>query len=1204
MSPDDVTGRRRPDCATGQPQRTPDDAGSETAQWEPTDAAAAANLHGPHKDSLPPLAIPGYELLEEVGRGGTAVVFKARHLQLNRTVALKMILHGEFASALETKRFRREAETIAQIQHPGIIQIFEIGEHGGRHFLSLEYCGGGSLGHLLRGTPLPAAEAVRLLVTLAGAMEHAHLCGVIHRDLKPANILLQDPSPQAGKPPDAGAAPSPADRGPGPRLTLVPKITDFGLAKTVDEAGLAAMSTVIGSPSYMSPEQAAGKEVGARSDIYSLGATLYECLTGRPPFRAATILETLQQVRNEEPVPPRRLQSNVPRDVETICLKCLQKDPSRRYASARELRDDLQRFLDGKPIQARPVGWVGHAWRWCRRNPGVAGLLSLVVALVLSGIAAGAVALVVIGNARRRADDNAAGEAAARAKAERAAEESQERLIRLHVATGTRFLDANDRASALCWYVHAWRSDRPGPESEKSHRLRLASVMSAGPQLTGICFHRGPVQDAAVSPDGNRMLSYAVGGHDVYLWDPVASRLAVPPLRHEGEVRHACYSPDGCLVGTAAADGTARVWDANTGKQLLKLDRPTGVAWIAFRPGTTQLVTVDDGGTACGWDTATGRPAGAVPRSDAGIWHVAFSEDGRLLVAADRSNRARVWDASTGEAKTPPLPHLALSPEETYFRYKRWPAFSADGTLLITATKQALHLWDATTGEPRWPAERRFKEILAPMHVAFNRRGDRLVVSNGYTARVLSVQDGKEVLGLTHPRLNQFASFSNDDRHLVSVSSGGLVHVWDAATGREVDLPLRCADFVRRVGFFPDNRRFFAAGLDGTLRVWTLPAVTGLPTAYSTDCGRAHNYVAVTPQGSETFSPDGSLVARFGPTGVEVRRRSGEQNLLWRIPGATRWARFTSDGRCLFTANRVEVQGFDPLTGRQLGKPIPLDGSFDRRDFAIGTTRIFPGADGRRIATLDDPRTISVWDVETGQRVLGPLRNFNRHPHVFGPPESHGQVAHPRLTPDGQTVVFGIPGGGVLAAWDVASGQALYEAKKYSGNLHDIAVSEDGRSILAVSSNTTARLYDTRTGAPLGPSLVHTGTVYSGDIAADGVRVVTREGSTVRIWDARKGDLLVRLPCGLNGGEPVWFSRDGRRVIVSGKGQAFEWTLPGLEMPAEHVPVLARLLTGRDIDGANGITQVDQHAFLNEPAPYRKAWAAWRGITDHVGAQP
>jgi WD40 repeat protein len=242
--------------------------------------------------------------------------------------------------------------------------------------------------------------------------------------------------------------------------------------------------------------------------------------------------------------------------------------------------------------------------------------------------------------------------------------------------------------------------------------------------------------------------------------------------------------------------------------------------------------------------------------------------------------------------------------------------------------------------------------------------------------------------------------------------------------------------------------------------------------------------------------------------------------------------------------------------------------------------------------------------VETGRRILGPLRDFNRFPHVFGPPESRGQIAQPHLTPDGQTLVLGVPGSGILAAWDVPSGTALYQVKKYSGNLHDLAVSEDGGSMLAVSSNTTARLYDTRTCAPLGPSLVHTGTVVNGDIAGDAVRVVTQEGRTVRLWDARNGDLLARLAAVPKDVDQLWFSRDGRRVILSGTEEVLEWQLPSLEMPSAQVPVLVRLLTCRDIDDANGLTQLDQHAFLDDPASYRKAWVAWRGGTDDAEAQP
>jgi WD40 repeat protein len=412
---------------------------------------------------------------------------------------------------------------------------------------------------------------------------------------------------------------------------------------------------------------------------------------------------------------------------------------------------------------------------------------------------------------------------------------------------------------------------------------------------------------------------------------------------------------------------------------------------------------------------------------------------------------------------------------------------------------------------------------------------------------------------------------------------------------------VRCADFVRRVGFFPDHRRFFAASLDGTVRVWSLPTSTTSLSAYSFDCGRANELVLTTPQGTQTFSPDGSLVVRFNATQAEVRRRLGDGEVLWRLPEKTRWARFTADGQRLLAANQVEVRGFEARTG---GKAVPLDGSLNRADFLVGTTRIWPSADGKRLATLDDPYSISVWDTETGQRLRGPYRITRGYPHVFGPPKDHGKIAHPRLTPDGRILIFGIPSGGLLTAWEIESGKQLYKAKKYSGNLHELAISEDGLNLLVASSDTTARLFDLHSGAPLGPPLAHTGTVLNGDIAADCVRVVTREGSIARIWDARRGDLLVRLPPLAEDVEPLWFSRDGRRVILAGKERAAAWPLPSLEMPAEYVPALVRLLAGRDIDDANGLTQLDQHAFLEDPVPYRKAWLTWRGKTDDFGAQP
>jgi serine/threonine-protein kinase len=328
------------------------------------------------------MAIPGYQILGELGRGGMGVVFRARQTSLGRVVALKMVLDGRHAGSDERARFRREAEDVARLQHPHIVQIHEVGEHDGTPFFSLEYVEAGNLDKRINGTPLPARVAVDLVEKLARAVDAAHQKGIVHRDLKPANVLLT------------------ADG--------QPKITDFGLAKRVEReaqsaegaehvaarpavGALTQSGAIVGTPSYMAPEQAGGprQTIGPAADVYALGAILYECLTGRPPFRGETALDTVRQVRSEEPVPPSRLNRKVPRDLETISLKCLAKVPGKRYPTAEDLAEDLRRFRAGEPIRARPAGRLEKAWRWCRRKPALAGMVAAVSLLVV-GLVAGA----------------------------------------------------------------------------------------------------------------------------------------------------------------------------------------------------------------------------------------------------------------------------------------------------------------------------------------------------------------------------------------------------------------------------------------------------------------------------------------------------------------------------------------------------------------------------------------------------------------------------------------------------------------------------------------------------------------------------------------------------------------------------------------------------------------------------------------------
>jgi hypothetical protein len=381
-------------------------------------------------------AVPGYEVIGELGRGGMGVVYQARQVKLQRLVALKMILSGGHASKGELDRLRAEAEAIARLQHPNIVAIHEVGEHEGMPFLALEFCAGGSLEKKLSGTPLPPAEAASLMEALSRAMDAAHRAQVIHRDLKPANVLLS------------------ADG--------QPKVTDFGLAKRLDgDKGPTRTGDILGTPSYMAPEQAEGRhrDVGPATDVYALGAILYECLTGRPPFKAATPLDTIVQVVADEPLPPSRLNPRVPRDLETICLHCLEKDPRKRYAGAVDLAEDLGRFRRGEPVAARPAGVLTRAAKWVRRRPALAALVAVSV-LAASGL----LATVLLYNAqlqaeyehvkrqRDAAEEATRREAAAHEETQAALLESQRRLTLNYFAYGrlcavaARLATAQDRA--------------------------------------------------------------------------------------------------------------------------------------------------------------------------------------------------------------------------------------------------------------------------------------------------------------------------------------------------------------------------------------------------------------------------------------------------------------------------------------------------------------------------------------------------------------------------------------------------------------------------------------------------------------------------------------------------------------------------------------------------------------------------------------
>jgi WD40 repeat protein len=586
--------------------------------------------------------VAGYDILGELGRGGMSVVYLAQQKNPPRKVALKMI---RSADASQADRLQIEAQAVARLQHPNIVQIFEVGIAAGQPYLALEYVAGGTLADRLARKPQPPALAAGLVAMLARAVHYAHQYGVIHRDLKPTNVLLS-----AG--PDI------------PLADCLPKIADFGLAKLLTGGeGHTGSHEVLGTPAYMAPEQAAGrsKDVGAATDVYALGMILYECLTGRPPFLAENWAEAHQQILFHEPVSPRRLQPKVPLDLETICLKCLHKDPARRYPTAESLADDLACFVAGKPIKARRVGIWGRTKRWARRRPALAVLLGLTLLL-----SAGLAGLTVWYLAQLQDAILATKRAKDEADTERAR------------ALSARYLNTISLAYAA-WYDNDLELTREllkdCPPSRQRMEWHLLNKWCRGNHQT-LQGHQGLIAAVAYSPDGKLVASASYDG-TVKLWHPGTGEVSATLPGPGGKFRSVAFSLDGKLLAGGCSDGTIRLWNPQTHVFVRDLPKHTSaVLALAFHPDGNQLVRVSSTTSLVVCDVNTGQDLRVLKGHAGQVECVAYSPDGKVIASGDRSGMVCCWGE---EADLPTVVGTGL-----HGRWVESLAFSPKGDYLAT----------------------------------------------------------------------------------------------------------------------------------------------------------------------------------------------------------------------------------------------------------------------------------------------------------------------------------------------------------------------------------------------------------------------------------------------------------------------------------------------------------------------------------------
>lgn len=1005
-----------------------------TVDWDShsTGESLATKAPEPLADgAAPPSQFGDYDLLAPIGRGGMGMVYMARQRSLDRLVALKMIRSGELATEAEVQRFIAEAHAAARLKHPAIVPVYEAGEVGGRHYYSMELIEGCDLASLVRERPFEPRRAARCLDAVATAVHYAHSMGVLHRDLKPANILL-DGADQV-------------------------YITDFGLARRLDVSeGATASGQLLGTPNYMPPEQAQGHthRLGPASDVYSLGAIFYELLTGRPPFQAATLLETLKLVVETPPVAPRRLNAAIPRDAETICLKCLEKSPVARYQTAQEVADDLQRFLDGEPIRARPASTVEKVIKWARRRPWQARLLAVAALAAVTLFATVTVYNKYLSDALRRAETNEQIAIDQTRLAERRLDRATRSLFALQLQRAAAMVD-REPAAARELLLDPERC----PVALRDFLWRYLERRSQR-QTRVVAQHANPVRCMDVDRTG-RYIAWGDAQGTVVVQSLLDKGQRRVIAAHSAAVNALVFLGSGAALATAGEDRVVRLWDTATGASLAHLDgHHDNVNALASSSNGEQLVSGGADGAVLVWDVVQRRQVRSLSKHPNSVFALAFAPDDRTIASAGKEGTVRLED-ETGEVRRLEGHEGAVT----------CLAFSRGGVHLATGgVDRTLRLWQVESGmlEATLPGH---DGVVASLVLSPN--GERLA-SAGYdgAVKIWDAASGQLLTRLAgHADQVWSVVFGPTGETLFSASKDQTVRAWSVDppdAGQTLAAHTRPATAI---AFSADDRNLLTASYDQTVRLWELPAAKPDATFHAASSWISSLALVGSPRMAAIGASDGTLywwdLSRAEPhealvheLGVTVVAARPQGDLVFT-------ASADGTGRLWKTGQLEPFVSLEPGAAETLTASFTEDGQWLATGYADGVVAVWSVADWRRQAVwpAHAGETRCVTFLGDGQQLatggsdgLARVWNWWTHAQLAELRGSERSVLALAASPDGKVLVSGGEDG-VVRFWDPVIGEQRGVLQPGMGAVTSLAFSRDGQWLAAAGGDGRVRLW-------------------------------------------------------------------------------------------------------------------------------------------------